>query len=338
MLSKFLILSLVFECSSLLYFKVIKYGSKNNKESIRNAFYYKRKRPHPYLGYQDNHLDLSKYFLKKIEDSQKYTIGIFGGSVAQQFCKYELEHNYLKEKIPHPINQIEVICFAHGGYRQPQQTLAFSLYGDHLDHALFIEGSNEFATQRLIEHIEYPLTRLSSAWYNTADQFFFTQIKLYLSEKLLLWGQSPSRTIFFSEDSIRNFSLCLSQQLVRRDSVTNIDTIDVDTLSKVWKKSLNLLDTVSSRSKTKVDVLIQPFIGTKKTPTAEESKFTAGTAYIKSFETYSNQVNELPVKNIKITSYLNFFKDSKTKDFIDDVHLTHSALDRMWKEIVEVHF
>jgi len=338
MLTKFLIFSLIFECSSLLYFKIIRDDSKSNKDSIRNAFYYKRKKPHPYLGYQDNHLDFSKYFLKGIEDSQKYTIGIFGGSVAEQFCKYELESNYLKAKIPHPIDQIEIICFAHGGYRQPQQTLAFSLYGNHLDHALFIEGSNEFTSQRLSEHIEYPLTRLSSAWYNSADQFFFTQIKLYLSEKLLIWGQSPSKTIFFSEDSIRDFSLCLSQQLVRRDSVTNIDSIDVDTLTKVWKKSLNLLDTVSSRSKTRVDVLIQPFIGTKKEPTAEESEFITDSTYINSFEIYSDQIKKLPVKNIKITSYLNFFKDSQTKDFIDDVHLTHSALERMWKKIVKVHF
>ena len=328
------ILFLIFEITSSLYFEVICNQSNPNIINIRNAFYYKRKRPHPYLGYQNSDSNFSQYLLDK-EDKSKYKIGIFGGSVAQQFCEHELKNNYIKNQMN---KRVEIICFAQGGYRQPQQTLAFSLYGAYLDHALFIEGSNEFTSRRLRHHIEYPLTRLSSAWYTTTDDFFLTQMKLYISEKLLIWGRSPNLTFLYSEDSIRKLSQILSQQLIERDTVTNIDSFDIETLSKVWKKSLMLLDTVSSRSKIKVDVVIQPFIGSKKNPTTHEKKFLKNSTYSKKFETYSNNIKKLPLENIKVTSYLNFFEDSQTKDFLDDVHLTPSALNRMWEKIVKTHF
>jgi hypothetical protein len=76
-----------------------------------------------------------------------YTIGIFGGSVAALFAGLtatpqleEILNGCFNSKSGKPFR---VLNFSDGSWKQPQQVIALTLYGDYIDAAISIEGFNE---------------------------------------------------------------------------------------------------------------------------------------------------------------------------------------------------
>ncbi|MCP5051328.1 MAG: hypothetical protein GY940_29450 [bacterium] len=132
------------------------------------------KRFHPFFGYTykaglkntnnygfDSPLD----FPVKKENPNTYIIGIFGGSVAEDFyvegrerlTEQLLKHSYFADK------EIVYLNFALGGYKQPQQVQILTYFlsiGQSLDMAINIDGFNEimfcFNNDRLNVDIAMP--------------------------------------------------------------------------------------------------------------------------------------------------------------------------------------
>jgi hypothetical protein len=81
-------------------------------------------------------------------------VGIFGGSVAAWFCQVGTERlvSRLATVPAFQAREIVPLCFAHEGYKQPQQLLILSYFlsiGQELDVAVNIDGFNEVALSRL---------------------------------------------------------------------------------------------------------------------------------------------------------------------------------------------
>jgi hypothetical protein len=81
-------------------------------------------------------------------------LGIFGGSVAAWFCQVGVERlvSALATSPAYTGREIVPLCFAHEGYKQPQQLLVLSYFlsiGQELDLAVNIDGFNEVALSPL---------------------------------------------------------------------------------------------------------------------------------------------------------------------------------------------
>jgi hypothetical protein len=105
---------------------------------------------HPYFGFinrKGGYVDLP---YKRVNN--QYIIGVFGGSVAQQYYAYEHEQRDLikaLQQLPQFQNrEIVVLRFTHEAYKQPQQLLVLNYFlslGQELDMAINIDGFNELA-------------------------------------------------------------------------------------------------------------------------------------------------------------------------------------------------
>ncbi|MDE5116467.1 MAG: hypothetical protein O4860_04195, partial [Trichodesmium sp. St2_bin2_1] len=141
-------------------------GTDLNNESILE-------RLHPFFGYVlkqgifaneesgirvNNYGLVSKYdypFIKS--NNNQFVIGVFGGSVANDFVVNSLFNEaignqgfiqYLKQIPQLKDKEIIILCFAGGGYKQPQQLLMLNYFisiGQEFDAVINIDGFNEVA-------------------------------------------------------------------------------------------------------------------------------------------------------------------------------------------------
>lgn len=109
---------------------------------------------HPYFGFITPP-SYAEFPLKKTSKDQ-FIIGIFGGSVAQEFCDYEFQHQVLArmfQSLPEFQNrEIVLLKFANQAHKQPQQLLTLNYFlsvGQELDMVINIDGFNEVALSYL---------------------------------------------------------------------------------------------------------------------------------------------------------------------------------------------
>ena len=153
-------------------------------------------RLHPFFGYvlkqgaftnerlklkvnRQGFFSLYEYPFVKTNKNQ-FIVGVFGGSVANNFALDEYVNQKLSKKLntyPEFANkEIIVLNFGNGGYKQPQQLLILNYFlalGQELDLVLNIDGFNEVALSNLnnkaqvelgmpsVQHIQ-PLTGLAN--------------------------------------------------------------------------------------------------------------------------------------------------------------------------------
>jgi len=153
-------------------------------------------RLHPFFGYVmkpgaftneklklkvNKHGFFSLYEYPFVKTNKKqFIIGVFGGSVANNFAVEEYKNQVLSKKLQiYPEfgdREIVVLNFGNGGYKQPQQLLILNYFlalGQELDLVINIDGFNEVALSNLnnkaeveigmpsVQHIQ-PLTGLAN--------------------------------------------------------------------------------------------------------------------------------------------------------------------------------
>lgn len=128
------------------------------------------------------------YPYRKIGDNQ-FVIGIFGGSVGVWFCQLGADRMIadLKQRGVFPGKDLVPLCFAHEGYKQPQQLLVLSYFlsiGQEFDLVINIDGVNEVALSALNNargvDISMPSPTHLDPLVNLIDQSTLTPDKLYL--------------------------------------------------------------------------------------------------------------------------------------------------------------
>ncbi|MCB0384004.1 MAG: hypothetical protein KDD43_01325 [Bdellovibrionales bacterium] len=117
----------------------------------------------------------------------EFWVGVLGGSLAEMFVHdatarrdFELRLSSLPSAEG---RKVRVINLAHGGYKQPQQFIMYSLYGDKLDLAINIEGVNEVSDFLLGGQfpIEYPLTSYRHYYQSSPGQFYLKSAELLVT-------------------------------------------------------------------------------------------------------------------------------------------------------------
>jgi hypothetical protein len=87
-------------------------------------------------------------------NDRQFLVGIFGGSVAAWFCQVGAQRLVVRLMTAPALRDRDIvpICFAHEGYKQPQQLLVLGYFlsiGQELDLAVNIDGFNEVALSPL---------------------------------------------------------------------------------------------------------------------------------------------------------------------------------------------
>jgi len=182
-------------------------------------------RLHPFFGYVlkqgaftnqklklkvNKHGFFSLYEYPFIKTNKKqFIIGVFGGSVANNFAVDEYKNQRLSKKLQsYPEfadREIVVLNFGNGGYKQPQQLLILNYFlalGQELDLVLNIDGFNEVALSNLnnkaqielgmpsVQHIQ-PLTNLAS---NVSPEVMSAIVQINDNKKQLKAGIDKLQT------------------------------------------------------------------------------------------------------------------------------------------------
>ena len=182
-------------------------------------------RLHPFFGYVlkqgaftneklklkvNKHGFFSLYEYPFIKTNKKqFIMGVFGGSVANNFAVDEYKNQRLSEKLrSYPEfadREIVVLNFGNGGYKQPQQLLILNYFlalGQELDLVINIDGFNEVALSNLnnkaqielgmpsVQHIQ-PLTNLAS---NVSPEVMSAIVQINDNKKQLKAGIDKLQT------------------------------------------------------------------------------------------------------------------------------------------------
>jgi hypothetical protein len=155
---------------------------------------------HPYFGFMNPPNYTRLPFTKTSKD--QFIVGIFGGSVAQQFCDYEFKNRVVAkmlQSLPGFQNkEIVLLKFANQAHKQPQQLLTLNYFlavGQELDMVIHIDGFNEVALSYLNnkagtdvsmpnDYIYSPLIALANKDFST-EQLELTLEVLQLKDGLL---------------------------------------------------------------------------------------------------------------------------------------------------------
>jgi len=152
-----------------------KFGGDEAKAKYHYAF-------HPYLGYvQRPYVSGLSYFNNhgfsmrrpwldypyNGENGEDYIVGLFGGSVAEQFfstMRVDLEA-FFQERLGGTGRKVTVLNFSQGGFAQPQALLAFQYFqaiGQKFHAVINIDGFNEAMGKRANQingfHVSLPLS------------------------------------------------------------------------------------------------------------------------------------------------------------------------------------
>lgn len=150
---------------------------------------------HPYLGYLREDGDpnavpgqdfiLGKKPLVTTPAKNEIIVGIFGGSVAEQFSRYGSGalRSILARDARFANKNVTIFTAAVGGYKQPQQLMALNYYltlGQHFDVIINIDGFNEIAGPPTANGPKGVNPSFPSGWYHIADRLPDTQMLRYV--------------------------------------------------------------------------------------------------------------------------------------------------------------
>ncbi len=329
----FVLLLLFFEVISWLSFKSIEKKFVIGKRSYQ---YYSNKKLHPYLGFYE--ADNPPLLFTQKRSSEIINMAIYGGSVAKQVC-YEEKKNHLiigglKKRYPQETFNIE--CIAMGGGRQPQQLIAYLLYGEKYQVNIFLEGVNELSGLRRALSPEYPLSRVGLI---AADNTLINKKALLLG--LQKWAATT--LVETSSNTLKVFKTLLiyvTYDLHRGIIRNQLNSGDYkypprEKLLEIWREAIKKIDTISFYRKDKTYLIFQPVFEAKKEYQPQEKEIQRKEGPKRFLEDFNKIKSINNLKKVKYLDYSSFFLDSKEQDFIDDVHLTDKAINKLQQSIGE---
>ena len=137
---------------------------KKHESTAAFVFFSYDWKPHPYLGFKSQYEAPGLPEISKEKPADEYWVGVFGGSLAFMYGRDRDAMQLLEKRLSgldftHG-KKVRAFNLGHGGYKQPQQFLLYSLYGENLDLVINIEGVNETSDFSLGGPFpyEYPLT------------------------------------------------------------------------------------------------------------------------------------------------------------------------------------
>lgn len=268
-------------------------------------------RMHPFLGYvseavggglvtQSGEGEFEHVVMEPSDN--RIVIGIFGGSVAQHFTNNAVEsmkevlssHSFFHGK------EMVIVPVAMGGYKQPQQLIAFNYLlslGAHFDIVINIDGFNEVALagENVPQHVSPYFPRAWSARAKGIPDAQFLSLmgeEAYVQSERVEWAQwfdgflvrySPTANLIwmmgergYQHDVHELQSTMLSMQsesgAVLSTSVFESDEELVKSLSEHWERSSEQMNALAKAEGIRYFHFLQPnqYVRGSKTLTRQE--------------------------------------------------------------------
>jgi len=270
---------------------------------------------HPYVGFVHDPTKDSRYnrfgwlgddpLQKKSQD--KIIIALFGGSVANQLfdTSKDILISELKKSPQFKNKQIEILCLALSGYKQPQQLLALNYLlslGAEFDVIVNLDGFNEVALPYRSNYENGISPTFPRYWNLYSHKGVNEQEMLQLSKVTALSKDRQIISVFFSQIPLKNMIVplmtwnslneLLQIQAVRADALLQktLDNLDstyqvtgpsVETktdlqlftyLVDMWKNSSEQMNKISVANGIKYFHFLQPnqYVDGSKTFSKEE--------------------------------------------------------------------
>ena|GEM_PF-5188388 len=320
--------------------------------------------PSPFLGvtYNKNLKGVKSHGLTKGEDDARLNlcrVGIFGGSVAEQFGKYLVKYKRknleaMKEALrPCADRKIIIEIFSEGSFKQPQQYIAFSTLGHNLDMAINLDGFNEIFLDPGIHYPAYFPYLVSEMYYLNEEKLaILKKIKstLLLEKRLTklmadnpTFGGSHLLNLFFK--SMERWSHQRRRKLrrtIRRRRDVN-STERIKERANTWERYTRLQGIIGKSQGIDSFYFIQPNIhvkGSKILSNKEEElleldKLNEGFKSIDhSYRLLRKSVEKLKNEDVTVYNLELIFKDTKKTLYTDNCcHVNVQGNDILFREI-----
>lgn len=322
--------------------------------------------PHPYFGFIYKHH--TKYYITaeyKTYVEGAYNIGIFGGSVAENFGNYLLKEsikNKLKEDIVSLKNKkLNLFVYAVGAHKQPQAFNMFHFYADNLDMAINIEGWNEIQPRTQHEQVggdKFDLSIDGALPAFTEFLFKNDQGKLVLlgEYKFLVNIINKLRNNHFL--IFHNFSHLLGEFLnhyvkskyskilneisafSRKKDQRGLSLEGAKPRVKLWKRYAEFQHIISREKKIQSFTFIQPNMHVRDTKIIHADEQKNFTKHLEAYSTYSyrlidQEVNHLQQKGYRIFNLQNIFKNNDDLIYVDQEHVNDRGNEIILEEIIK---
>lgn len=316
--------------------------------------------PHPYLAFVHHHDDPcgvpgannigmlgDNYPVARNPD--RYVILVSGGSVASQlsqiydparrsFLEEELNRNFVS-----PTGKpFQVLNGALGAWKQPQQMIVFSIYGDFIDAVVTLDGYNEqyLMTPGLGVRFEMPAANYlgvnpiiaKDGFGNLAISWFMGRIAGWLSQgvtahshaayllAVALAGKPPDDNSGFGAKTYATM-MGLPKEIASSPSTY------MDWQITQYAKYIRMMDISAREFGIKSMFFLQPVPAVDKTLTEEESRNTPDKSYGARYVEIVRRLLALKERNIEIRSILDVFKDERGTIYVDDIHPRRENMD-----------
>jgi len=316
--------------------------------------------PHPYLAFVHHHDDpcgvpgannigLLGDNYPAARNPDRYVILVSGGSVASQLSQiYDpARRSFLEEELNRHFvsptgKPFQVLNGALGAWKQPQQMIVFSIYGDFIDAVVTLDGYNEqyLMTPGLGVRFEMPAANYlgvnpiiaKDGFGNLAISWFMGRIAGWLSQgvtahshaayllAVALAGKPPDDNSGFGAKTYATM-MGLPKEIASSPSTY------MDWQIAQYAKYIRMMDISAREFGIKSMFFLQPVPAVDKTLTEEESRNTPDKSYGARYVEIVRRLLALKERNIEIRSILDVFKDERGTIYVDDIHPRRENMD-----------
>ena len=306
--------------------------------------------PHPYLGYVYGHqkkchlgpnaLGFQSKDYPKRRDPLFYDILVLGGSTAELLASIKTEsgqyffEEYLNRNFISPTQKpFRVFSAATGGYKHPNQLIAYLMFGEFADAIFSIEGFNE----HFVYKEGYKLERPDAAYYQLSPVFeepnltelavkvVKQRIQVTISNVFPLKYSSTlflMQQLFYSEDTLTeklNHKMKIENGFRFEQSISKEEGLEYNLNRHL--EYLQQINRLAKKRKTEFIAFIQPVpVLYKRLTSIEKQQLT-----IKGYEDIYQQMTEALVSSateneLEIVSLLKILEQHPERYYIDHIH------------------
>ncbi len=316
--------------------------------------------PHPYLAFVHhrddpcgvpgaNNIGVLGDAYPVVRNPERYVILLTGGSVASQlgqlaqpgrrsFLEEELNRSYIS-----PTGKpFQVLNGGVGAWKQPQQLILMSIYGDFIDAVVTLDGYNE---QHLIKpglkvRFEMPAANYlgvnpivaKDGFGSLATSWFMGRIAGWLgtgltshSHAAYLLASALSSKPADHDDGFG--AKTYSAMMGLPAEITDKPAVYMDWQIAQYAKYIRMMDVSAREFDIKSMFFLQPVPAVDKTLTPEESLATPDVSYGQRYVEIVRRLLTLRERNIEVRSLLDLYKNQPGTIYADDIHPARNLMD-----------
>lgn len=308
--------------------------------------------PHPYLAFVHsrgkpcslpgiNNIGLFGEDFPDQRRTDRYVILLTGGSVASQLGQYQpppapryLEEELNRNYVSPNGKPFLVLNGGDGAWKQPQQTILFSLYADFVDAVVTLDGYNEqlMIQPGVVSRFELPGNNFLDANPLAAQDGFGEVVVSWMAGRVAAWIQSS-----FLENSHGAYLLVegMSQLTTKTDPTTAKLFWEMMKLPKdiyddpnrlitrqieQYRKYIRIMDMTARHYNVKSMFFLQPVPAVDKVLTQEEKRGTPDMTYGPRYVRIVHDLETLNEGGIAVRSLLDIYANEKETIYADNIH------------------